>query len=113
MRSLRNKVTLIGRLGKEPEIRTTDNNIKFVKFTLATNDEYINKDGEKAREAQWHNIAVWGTLTDVCEKFLTKGREVVIEGRLTYRSWDDKQGIKHYVTEIIASDILLVGNSEK
>lgn len=109
MNSIRNKVTLIGRLGKEPEIRTLDGNRKFARFTLATSDDYVNKDGEKVKETQWHNIVVWGGLSEVCEKYLTKGKEIALEGKITYRIWDDKQGVKHYMTEINVSDLLMIG----
>lgn len=111
MKSLRNRVTLIGRLGKEPEVRTIDGNRKFVKMTLATNDDYINKQGEKVKDTQWHNLIVWGSLCDTCEKYLTKGKEVAIEGKITYRYWDDKEGKTHNLTEINVTDLLMIGGN--
>lgn len=106
MNNLRNRVTLIGRLGKEPEIRTIDGNKKVAKMTLATNEEYTNKEGVKVKDTQWHNLVAWGSLADRCEKSLTKGKEIAVEGKLTYRMWDDKEGKTHYLTEINISELL-------
>ncbi len=112
MNNLRNRVTLIGRLGKEPEVRTFDGNKKMVRMTLATNDEHTDKQGQKVKSTQWHNLVVWGGLCDACEKYLTKGKEIAVEGKITYRFWDDKDGNKHNLTEINVTDLLMVGGKE-
>ncbi len=108
MNTLRNRVSLIGRLGNDPEVKTFDNNRKLAKFSLATNDVYKNKNGEKQEETQWHNIVIWGNLANVVENYLSKGKEVVIEGKLNYRSYEDKTGNKHYITEIIGQEMLII-----
>jgi single-strand DNA-binding protein len=112
MNNLRNRVTLIGRLGKEPEVRTLDGNKKMVRMTLATNDVYLDKEGQKVNNTQWHNLVVWGGLTGFCEKYLTKGKEVAVEGKILYKQWDDKEGKTHYMTEINVSDLTIVGSKE-
>ncbi len=112
MNSLRNRVTLIGRLGKEPEVRTLEGNKKMVRMTLATNDVYYDKEGQKVKDTQWHNLVVWGNLSETCEKYLTKGKEVAVEGKITYKYWDDKEGRTHNLTEINVSDLVIVGNKE-
>lgn len=112
MNNLRNRVTLIGRLGKEPEVRNFDGNKKMVRMVLATNDEYTNKEGEKIKDTQWHNLVVWGGLCDTCEKYLSKGKEIAVEGKINYRFWDDKEGKTHNLTEINVTDLLLIGNRE-
>lgn len=111
MNSLRNRVTLIGRLGAEPVVRTTNGNKKVVRLSLATSDQYV-KDGEKTSETQWHNLVVWGPLCDTCEKFLTKGKEIAVEGKIVYRRWDDKEGKNHFMTEINVDNILMMGSKE-
>jgi single-strand DNA-binding protein len=112
MNNLRNRVTLIGRLGKEPEVRTIEGNKKVVRMSLATNGDYINKDGEKVKDTQWHNLVVWGKLCDMCEKYLTKGKEIAVEGKIIYRYWDDKQGVTHSLTEINVIDLLMISPRE-
>ena len=111
MNTLCNSVTLIGRLGQDPEVKTLDKGSKFVKFSLATSDSYTAKDGSKQEQTQWHNIVVWGNLAVVCEKYLKKGREIAIDGRLTYRNWEDKNGTRHLSSEIVASELLFVGSN--
>ncbi len=91
MNSLRNRVQLIGRLGNDPEIRNLEKGSKMARLSLATNDTYY-KDGQKTEETQWHNLVVWGRLSEVCEKHLKKGKEIAIEGKLQYRSWKDMEG---------------------
>lgn len=110
MNSLRNKVTLIGNLGNNPEIKTFENNKKMARMSIATNEIYKNKKGEKIIETTWHNVIVWGGLVSVSEQFLKKGTEVCVEGKLVNRNWTDKEGVKHYATEIHAHDLLLLGN---
>ena len=110
MNTLRNSVKLIGRLGQDPEVKTLDKGNKFAKFSLATSDSFTAKDGSKQEQTQWHNIVVWGNLAVVCEKYLKKGREIAVDGRITYRNWEDKNGTKHTTTEIVANEILMVGD---
>ncbi len=112
MNTLRNSVKLIGRIGQDPEVRTLDKGNKVAKFSLATSESYVSKDGSKQEQTQWHNIVVWGNLATICEKYLKKGKEIAIDGRLTYRTWEDKNGSKHTSTEIVASEMLFVGKSE-
>ena len=108
MKNLKNSVRLIGNLGKAPEVKEAGNS-KLAKFSLATNESYRNAQGEKVTETQWHNIVVWGKQAELVEKYLQKGSEVAIEGKLSTRMWEDKDGKKHYTTEIIASDFLMLG----
>jgi single-strand DNA-binding protein len=109
MYSLRNKVQLIGNLGKQPEIKTTDSGKKLVKFSVATNEMYTNSKGEKVKETQWHNLVAWGKLADVAEKYLNKGAEVAIDGKLITKDYTDKDGNKRYITEIQVNELLLLG----
>jgi single-strand DNA-binding protein len=113
MNTLRNSVKLIGRLGQDPEVKLLDKGNKVATFSLATSDSYTTKDGSKQEQTQWHTIVVWGNLAVICEKYLKKGREIAVDGRLAYRSWEDKNGTKHYKSEIIASDLLFVGSNGK
>ena len=106
--SLRNKVTLIGHTGKEVEIVNFEKG-KIAKVTLATNDFYTNAQGEKVEETQWHNLVASGKLADIMEKYVQKGKEIAIEGKLTYRTYDDKDGQKRYITEIRVEELLLLG----
>ena len=106
--SLRNKVTLIGHTGKEVEIVNFEKG-KLARVTLATNDYYTNSAGEKVEETQWHNLVANGKLADLMEKYVTKGKEIAIVGKIVYRSYDDKDGQKRYITEIRVEEILLLG----
>jgi len=110
MNTLRNKVQLIGHLGNAPEIITLDSGKKLAKFSIATNDIYKNAQGEKVQDTQWHNIVAWNKTAEIVEKYLDKGKEVAIEGKLTTRSYDDKEGNKRYVTEIICNELLMLGS---
>ncbi len=113
MNSLRNRVQLIGNLGADPEIRTFDGNKKVARFSLATSDEYTDKEGKKVKQTQWHQLVAWGKLAETCEKYLNKGKEIAIEGKLTYRTWDDKEGKTHNMTEIVVNELLFMGSKEK
>ena len=113
MNALRNNVKLIGRLGQDPEVKTLDKGNKFAKFSLATSDSFTAKDGSKQEQTQWHNIVVFGNLAAICEKYLKKGKEIAIDGRLTYRTWEDKYGTKHVSSEIVANDFLFVGSNNE
>lgn len=112
MSTLRNSVQLIGRLGADPEKTTYGENKSRVRFSLATNDYFRDKDGERQEETQWHNIVAFGKTAEIAEKYLKKGDEVALGGKITYRSWDDKEGNKHYITEVILSDLLLLGDKK-
>jgi single-strand DNA-binding protein len=109
MNTLRNNVQLIGNLGNEPEIIKLESGKKLAKFSLATNESYKNAQGEKITETQWHNLIAWNNTAEVIEKYLEKGREIAISGKLTSRSYDDKEGNKRYVTEIIVNELLMLG----
>lgn len=110
MNALKNKVQLIGNLGNAPEVKNTESGKKFAKFSMATNETYRNAKGEKITETQWHNLVAWGTVADLVEKYLTKGTEVAIEGKLVNRNYLDKEGNKKYITEILVNELLLLGN---
>lgn len=109
MNAMRNKVQLIGHVGQEPEIKTFDGGKKVANITIATNDHYTNDKGEKVEQTEWHRVTAWGKLADIIEKYVDKGKEVAVEGKLTHRSYDDKDGTKRYITEVVANDILLLG----
>ena len=109
MYALKNKVQLIGNLGNAPEVRTTENGKKLVRFSIATNEVYRNQKGEKVTETQWHNIIAWGKVADIASQYLTKGSEIALEGKLTNRTYSDKEGNKKYVTEVQANEILMLG----
>ena len=106
---MRNKVTLIGNLGQNPEVKELDGGKKLAKFSLATNETYRNKAGEKVTDTQWHNLTVWGKTADIVEKYLKKGSEVAVEGKLLNRNYTDKEGVKRYVTEVQVSELVLLG----
>ncbi len=110
MNTLRNKVQLIGNLGNNPEIITLDSGKKLAKFSIATNENYKNAQGEKITETYWHNCVAWNKTAEIIEKYLEKGKEVAIEGKLTSRSYDDKDGTKRYITEVVVNELLLLGN---
>ncbi len=108
MTALRNRVQLIGNLGQDPEIKTLESGKKVAHFTLATNDGYKNSDGQKVEETTWHNIVAWNGIAETASRFLKKGREVAVEGRLVYRSYEDKKGVTKNITEIVLNDLLLL-----
>ena len=104
-----NKVILLGNLGKDPEVRAIDNGRKVARFTLATTESYRNQQGERVDQTEWHNVVFWGPVTEVIEKYLKKGNQVYIEGKISNRSYDDKDGVKKYITEIVGQNLTLVG----
>ena len=108
MNQVKNSVRLIGHLGQDPELKETGKS-KLVKFSLATNETYKNEAGEKVEETQWHNLIAWGKQAEVAKQYLKKGSEIAIEGKLTSRSYDDKDGIKRYITEIVVRDFSFLG----
>ena len=105
---MKNKVQLIGHVGQEPEVKTI-NNKKVANITLATNDAYTNDKGEKVEQTEWHRLSAWGKTAEIIEKYVVKGKEIAVTGKLTYRSYDDKEGVKRYITEILVSEVLLLG----
>lgn len=113
MNALRNKVQLIGRLGQDPEIRTLESGKKVAHFNMATNESYKNADGAKVDETTWHSIVAWNGLAELTSKFLAKGREVCIEGRINYRSYTDKNGNQKNVTEIVATDLVMLSSGSR
>lgn len=112
MNNLRNSVRLIGNLGMNPEVKEIGNDKKLAKFSLATREVYKNEDGEKVTETQWHNLIAWGSQAKIAEKYLKKGNEIAIEGKLTSRNYTDKDGVKRYVTEIVVTEILMIGSKK-
>ena len=109
MNAMKNKVQLIGHVGNDPEIKTFGEGKKVANISLATNESYTNAKGEKVEETQWHKVKAWGKVADIIEKYVTKGKEICVEGKLTYSDYLDKNGEKRYVTEVVISDILLLG----
>ena len=109
MSTLRNKVQLIGNLGNNPEIITLDSGKKLAKFSIATNESYKNAQGEKVTDTQWHNVVAWNKTADIIERYLEKGNEVAVEGKLTSRSYETKEGEKRYITEIVCNELLMLG----
>ncbi|WBL25482.1 single-stranded DNA-binding protein [Zunongwangia sp. HGR-M22] len=109
MSTLRNSVKLIGHVGTQPEIVNLESGKKLAKFSIATNEFYKNAKGEKVSETQWHNLVAWGKTADIVENYVTKGKEIAVDGKLTSRSYEDKTGNKRYITEVICNEILLLG----
>ena len=109
MSNLRNKVQLIGNVGQEPSTTNLDNGKKVARLSLATNENYKNSKGEKIQSTDWHTIVAWGKTAEIIENYVSKGKEIAVEGKLTSRSYEDKEGVKRYVTEVLASEILLLG----
>jgi single-strand DNA-binding protein len=105
--SLRNRVTLIGRTGKDVEIVNFDNGM-LAKVSLATSDHYTNAKGEKVEDTQWHNLLAYGKTAEIMQKYVQKGKEIAVEGKLTYRNYDDKDGQKRYLTEIKVEEVVLL-----
>ena len=107
MNTLKNKVQLIGNLGNDPEIITLESGKKLAKFSLATNEIYKDADGQKQTKTEWHNLIAWNKTAEIIEKYVSKGKEIAIEGKLTNRSWDDKEGNKRYITEVIVNEVVM------
>ena len=107
-----NKVILVGRLGKDPEIRTFENGSKLASFSLATTEYRKDKDGNRVEMTEWHNIVMWRNLAELAEKYLRKGRQIYVEGRLRTRNWDDANGVKHYITEVEANTFTFLSPKE-
>jgi single-strand DNA-binding protein len=111
MNKLRNSVQLIGRLGMDPDVKTLESGTKFAKFSLATNDNFTNANGEKVEETEWHNVIAWNKTAELVEAYLKKGKEVALQGKLSTRSWEDESGNKKYMTEIVCNEILMLGKA--
>lgn len=111
MNTLRNKVQLIGRLGQDPEIVTFKDGNKLAKFSLATDDSYKDKTGQKIERVYWHNLVVKGGLVNVIENYVNKGQEIAVAGKLTNKSYQTKQGEKRYITEILVNELLLLSSN--
>ncbi|HLO59686.1 MAG TPA: single-stranded DNA-binding protein [Bacteroidales bacterium] len=112
MNNLRNKVQLIGNLGQNPEIRTFDNGRSMAKFSLATSESYRDSSGKKILETQWHNIVAWGPIVKTIEKHFLKGTGIALEGKLIHRVWEDKEGKKRFITEVVLNDFMLLKPKE-
>ncbi|MFO7570140.1 MAG: single-stranded DNA-binding protein [Smithellaceae bacterium] len=103
-----NKAILVGRLGKDPEVRYTPDGTMVTNFNLATDETWKDKNGEKVQKTEWHRIVTFGKLAEICGNYLVKGKLVFIEGRIQTRAWDDKDGVKRYTTEIVANDMKML-----
>ncbi len=104
---MKNKVQLIGHVGQDPEIKQLENG-RVANFTIATNDSYTNAKGEKVEQTEWHRVSAWGKTVEIIEQLLKKGSHVAIEGKLTHRSYDDKDGNKRYITEVVANELVML-----
>ena len=109
MSTLRNKVQLIGNLGNDPEMVALESGKKLAKFSIATNESYKNAAGEKITDTEWHNVIAWNKTAEIIEKYLQKGNEVAVEGKLTTRSYETKDGEKRYITEVVCHELLMLG----
>ncbi len=105
-----NKVILVGNLGKDPEVRYTQTGSAVANFSIATSEQWNDREGKKQERTEWHNIVVWGKSAEHCGQYLSKGRQVFVEGSIRTRSYDDKTGVKRYVTEIIAQRVQFLGS---
>ncbi|WP_316634900.1 single-stranded DNA-binding protein [uncultured Flavobacterium sp.] len=108
MNGMKNRVQLIGNVGNDPEIKTLENGRKLAHLNIATNERYTNDKGEKIEQTEWHRVTAWGKTAEIIEKYVEKGKEVGIEGKLIHRSYEDKNGEKRYVTEVVVNEILLL-----
>lgn len=109
MNALRNKVLLIGNLGKDPEVLVLESGNKLARFSIATNETYMNGKGEKVTDTQWHQVVAWGKTADIVESYLEKGKEVAVEGKLIHRAYDAADGQKKYITEVKCMELLMLG----
>lgn len=113
MNSMRNNIFLIGHLGRDPELLTLKNGQKLAKLSLATNDYYKDDSGEKVQETQWHNCIAWGKTAELVNNLLKKGKEVALSGKLTYQSYEDKDGVKRNQTQVVVNEFILLGRKEE
>lgn len=112
MTAIRNQVQLIGNLGKKPEMKNLSNGKQLVTFSLATSDFYLDNKGERKQETQWHNCVAWGKTAQIIDKYLDKGSEIALNGKLVYRHYEDKDGNKRYITEVVANEIVMLGGKK-
>jgi single-strand DNA-binding protein len=108
MNAMKNRVQLIGNAGNDPEVKILESGKKLAYLTIATNEIYRNDKGEKVEQTEWHRVTAWGKTAEIIEKFVVKGKEIAIDGKLTHRSYDDKNGEKKYITEVVVNEILLL-----
>jgi len=113
MNALRNSVRLIGHAGDAPKIIQLESGRKIANFSVATNESYVDNAGNRKSETTWHRLVAYGPVANTAEKYIQKGVEVAIEGKLTNRSWDDKEGQKHYITEIVVNQMMVVGSKSE
>ena len=106
---MKNSVQLIGHVGQDPEVKSLEGGKKLANISIATNEIYYKENGDKVEKTEWHRVTAWGKTADIIEKYVTKGKEIAIEGKLTHRSYDDKDGVKRFITEVVANEILLLG----
>ena len=106
---MKNTVQLIGNVGNDPEIKNLEGGKKVANITMATNEVYYKENGDKVEQTEWHKVVAWGKTADIIEKYVTKGLQIGVEGKLTHRSYDDKNGEKRYITEVVANEVLLLG----
>lgn len=109
MNAMKNTVQLIGNVGNDPEIKNLDGGKKVANITMATNEVYYKENGDKVEQTEWHKVVAWGKTAEIIEKYVSKGLQIGIEGKLTHRSYDDKNGEKRYITEVVANEVLLLG----
>jgi single-strand DNA-binding protein len=107
-----NKVIIVGRLGADPEVKTVSGGTQVARLSVATSETWNDRDGNKQERTEWHRVVVWGKLADLCGKYLSKGRQVYLEGRLQTRSWEDQQGQKKYTTEVVAQTVQFLGGGQ-
>jgi single-strand DNA-binding protein len=105
---MKNSVQLIGHVGQEPEIKNLETGKKLANISIATNEVYYKDNGDKVEKTEWHRVTAWGKTAEIIEKYVTKGKEVAVEGKLIHRSYDDKDGNKRYITEVVINEILLL-----
>jgi single-strand DNA-binding protein len=105
---MKNSVQLIGNVGNDPEIQTLENGNKMVYLNIATNDRFTDDKGEKVEQTEWHRVIAWGKIAETIEKYVAKGKEIGVEGKLTHRSYEDKNGEKKFITEVVVHELLLL-----
>ena len=106
---MKNTVQLIGHVGQDPEVKSLEGGKKLANISIATNEVYYKENGDKVEKTEWHRVTAWGKTAEIIEKYVTKGKEIAIEGKLTHRSYDDKDGVKRFITEFVANEVLLLG----
>lgn len=113
MKNLKNRVQLIGRLGRDPEVKSTKTGKTIARFSLATTETFRDKSGEKRKDVQWHNLVAWNKLAEIASEYLSKGSEIAVDGKIVYRTYEDKEGQVKYFTEVIVNELLMMGKPAK